>query len=385
MDDSFTLQLEPINSIRSEKQYIQEIENLRSENFGLKTENARLKHNPFSNNEYEKTLVETKTVIENLQQQKNILVARVNELEAILRNTETHNFDEKDLSIKMRNENIDLKEENSRLMKHIENLNKKLEQLEQENTNAKTQFMKREMEITREFETFEAKSKELRLLKDEVYMLRDDNKKYMQRVKEFHNVTLTLETQNQKMYNLEKMLADKTAEISKLKNEFDNEKENWEKNIKERNKIIDSNKHLYIEKMNERLNEIIELKKQVAASLKPENINISQGLQKELEALNIPTEPNKINASSVISKLIKIIYRNKNKIENLENESKMMNNLKQDRARFLNKETLELLDAFGKEFSGARSELNECQVYLEKKGSEIKELKREIFRLKRIA
>ena len=58
MEDSFTVQLEPINSIKTEKQYLETIENLRSENFALKTENARYRTNPLNSNiEFEKTLM----------------------------------------------------------------------------------------------------------------------------------------------------------------------------------------------------------------------------------------------------------------------------------------------------------------------------------------
>lgn len=376
MEDSFTLQLEPINSIRSEKQYIQEIENLRSENFGLKTENAQLKMNPLNSNiEFEKTLIETKTIIENLQNQKVILLNRVNELESILTNKETNKIEGNELSIKIRNENIDLSEENTRLIKHIENLNIKIDKLEKEIFISKSIFNKREFEIKREFDVFESKNKELKILKDEVYSLRSDNKKYMQSL---NDLNISLETQNQKIYNLEKKLHEKMAENENLKIIYEKEKEIWKNDIKERNKIIDSNKNLYIEKMNEKLNEIIELKTN-------SNIKINGNLENALKSLNQPSNINKSNITNILSNLIKIISQYKRKSDNLENESKVMNEITERRSKFLNKETLELLEEFGKEFSGARTELNECQRYLEKKGTEIKELKRELFRLKRVA
>ena len=105
---------------------------------------------------------------------------RVSELENYLRTNQIEGIEGDELKIRLRNENIDLTEENSRLMKHIETLNRRLESSETNCSDAKAQFMKRELEIKRGFEEFEAKNNELRLLKEEVYTLRNDNKRYLE-------------------------------------------------------------------------------------------------------------------------------------------------------------------------------------------------------------
>ena len=306
---------------------------------------------------------------------------RVSELENYLRTNQIEGIEGDELKIRLRNENIDLTEENSRLMKHIETLNRRLESSETNCSDAKAQFMKRELEIKRGFEEFEAKNNELRLLKEEVYTLRNDNKRYLEGSKQLNSMNFDLEKKNKEIYDLEKKLNNKEIEYDNLKRSYEDlkivhqtEKKEMENEISKRNAIIDSNKKIYIDKMNEKLTEIIELKKERSGKLTTKVETALQNL--EVNTSNSP--------QSIIIELIKKLRGVNKKLANLENESKIIDPIKSNRSKYLNKETLDLIEELGKEFTGAHGELNVCQKYLEKKGTEIKELKKEIYRLQRV-
>lgn len=385
MEDSFTLQLEPINSVKSEKQYQQEIEHLQAENFGLKTENARLRHNPLTSNiEFEKTLLETKKIIENLQNQKLSHENKIRDLQNILNTKESNILENNERNINIRNQNLDLSEENTRLIKHIENLNNKLEILEKENQNSKNNFSKREMEIKREFDLFEMKNKEFSLLKDEVNKLRADNKKFMQNEEKNNALNFQIQEKDSQIYNLEKKvnLLNKEKEVlSNQKKTLENEKKNHAEELRKREDVIESNKKIYIEKMNERIEEIKELRN----NKNIKDANLSLKAENALKSMKIPHEINAGNIKIVINALLKKINQLKEKKETLENESKIMQGINNKRSSFLNKEAINAIREISKEFLDARSELTHCQDYLYRKNKEIKELKKENMNLKKIA
>ncbi|EQB62221.1 hypothetical protein NAPIS_ORF00202 [Vairimorpha apis BRL 01] len=139
MENSFSLQFNPLQQLKSVQDYEKEIERLMNENFQIKHELSYYKNNPSYanvNEDIQKLLLDSKLSIDVLENENKTLTKQIEHLKELIRaNSQDKEKLRNDLE---NNKNISelrictLEEENQRLLNHIENLKQKNEKNIQE-------------------------------------------------------------------------------------------------------------------------------------------------------------------------------------------------------------------------------------------------------------
>lgn len=399
MEQSFSLEFNPLMNVKSVKDYEQEITRLRSENFELK---AKLTHVSERDN-LPKILYEQNEHFARLEQARNELAKQNEELqqkiEMILQEKAKiearYNAD-----IITGNERTSmLEDENKRLLLRLERTNKELmeyegfrgrfKELDELNNEYKAYIQNEEKK--HEQERFEY-ARQVEILQNRINeLMGEEDRKTADKSKEIMSLRQLLEAEVNKNKNNLLIITDLKKTI---KQEVDEKRERLneaERKIHSYNELIQKQQRegrIYqggMEKFGSILSEKLEnVRKKLAhiseSVIQLENAcNISADNQRFLERAKIKTrEPN-----GIVTSLKSIIGDTHRKLEVLKREARdatffAENSKKQHAAR-----TMKVLEDFRVQFAAAKEELLECRRYLEKKASENKELKNENSKLKR--
>jgi len=401
MEKSFSLAFNPLMNVKSVKEYEDEITQLKTENFNLK---SQLTHSEVPTN-IPKILYENKKQIEILEGEKTELqhaLENINQEKMMLENKYSQ-------EMVVGNEKMGLLEdENKRLVIRLEKLNKELEAAKSETHNNDEVNAMRNYIQSLQHQNEQTKYEYERKIEEMNIKFKDYQKTYENEI-------------NNKAFEIEGLKNKLEAECTKLKNStflINDLKCNLNTQIKEKSLVLEEkcayrdgievleknneNLLLKIKNLNEYLEKMQKERKNLldgvehfksiilgkVNSLATDTVEISERLLRLKKACYISDE-NKMFFRriglrySCINEII-TFFREKNfeaqkKVELFKkeaNDAKATNS-----SNKMDKKLVEILKQFREQFSEAKTELFACKKYLEKKAEEIKALKIENARL----
>ena len=394
---SFTMQFNPINEIRTAKDIENEIQELRSENFTLKHQISVMRQNPASNKEIENVLMSNREIIKSLELRNQELA---NELENF-----RNNFFSKNENLKS------LTEENQRLLNYIEVLNTKNEEKSEEVVKIQRFYEEKIQKLEKNTEFLTAETSEIKVLKDEIFKLRTENKDYLKRFKEMGDLRKEVEKNMSQIYELEKECESKDSNIEQIKNEykklleinrnlsteieedrnskkeisklrvefsekFDKEIQREQKKFESKFKEILLRSESKLKKIDESVKDLENLADEIANNGGNKKIVLPKKIKDKIKQFGFE-EPLKISMlTNIFKNLIIYIKEIEDNLYKKESELKDMKAFKTGRKS--DGKTMALLEEFHKEFESARQELLECQEFIIEKGVQNKELRKEM-------
>lgn len=392
-------------NVKSVKDYEQEIEQLRAENFELKT---RLTHAPGGDN-IPKILYEQSEQFTRLEQAREELARQNEELRQALNRLSQEKLElEKGYNngLLANSERMGLLEdENKRLLLRLERSNKEISEAEQLKgllreserlnneyksyiQNAECKWEQERFEHKREIESLQSRTSEIRAAYErqisdkasEVMNLRKVLDAEINRNKSNSLIitdlktTLSNELRNKENLNKElermKELGHKASEMEEYIQNQKREGQVYLAGMEKLKKIV-TEKLLSILKKLDLLSEMVQdLSK--TSTLSPEN-------QRFLQKLKVTPGP----INNVVMGFRTILKEAYSKIDVLKREAKDATFFAESNRRQQTTKVVRVLEEFKVQFSAAKSELLECRKYLEKKALENKELRSENARLKK--
>lgn len=343
MDQTYDQAFRPIFKIKTAKEYEEEIEQLRSENFNLKSKMAQSTEHKQNGNsdDYTKVLIDAKTSINILENENENLKHQNENLKNQIENLKSYVKNGNDFEL--------LQEENIKLVKYVEKLNEdfnkernKLEHVENEKNN----FYNELCDLKEEMGNYEELKNELMEMKNRNIQNENEYKRFKEQLSLEYETNLRIEKQ--------KLSGEYDDKINKITNEFEALKGSYnalkEQNLQYKNQINHGNAQFNI---------ISNENKALKVQLENDNNKYKEILERDdiqkksnilkIESLNEQLKKEKIKNEELLS-LNQLLEEENNVIKNnIENDS---DKLRSD-FNMLKKENLHLL----KEISRCKNEI----------------------------
>ncbi|KAF7682521.1 hypothetical protein TCON_2256 [Astathelohania contejeani] len=421
MDHSFSLQFNPINNVKTIKQYESELECLKTENFDLKHQLAQYKTN-LREPELRQLLVDAQRSIQFLETERDQLQQRLSQERSEARAVSEQLEELRRVNAGLEDRQGMLETENAKLLQYVEQQNGQINQLSNDNRNM-CEYLDRQKQGLGEqktlFENMHSENQRLRkeiedLIREKEEIIRNNEGFLKEKENLISRINALIEERN-------KLLNEKT------KREEENKKA-WENRNKEYNRII-NNKEENIKALQKLLEEKesrspnIEILERELKNAKDMNYTKEKDLERLIRIRNedlnnirryvnmIENESNIIykkvglfkdktqiskenrlllrrlniqgsNVNELIKGFNKIYSELVDKIRVMEKEIGEITYFAENNKNVIHSKTMKMLDGFTVEFNKARRELEECKRYLIKKGRENKELKNNLGTLK---
>ncbi len=392
MENSFSLDFNPISTVKSVKDYEREINQLRAENFELKTRIAHSSTFP-PNNNISKVLYEQNEKFSQLEIEKKNLEAQIEELKNAYNALKQENVyinDKYTQEIAINNEKIGLLEdENKRHIVRMEKFSKelneipiyknKIQEMERENCNYKGFIEGLESEIGQLKQEYNQRMSEYEM---NIRAVQEEFEKKSMKEKEYLG----------EIERLNKTISYERAELNNNKNVIEDLKNKLNKETKEKEEILLLNKKSKEILLKETQNYLFGMGKfkQIISGklmgLGERLTKIEYNLSRNIEKIVISNENflfiKKLGLegkcfNDILVKTKQIIEDAHSKINLYKNEIKETRYFINNNKKLLNDNVIKLLEDFKIQFNEAKDELLVCKKYLIKKAEENKLLKNE--------
>lgn len=278
-DQSFSLQFNPLQRIKSVKDYEREIEELRNENFGLKHQLSHYRGATAGNiqEDIQRLLLDSKKSIDILEGENEALNKQIENMQEAIR---TSNEEKAEVERRLTNSTHEyagkismLEDENNRLLKHLENVNEANSRLRAENKNVVEEQKRYIDEILRERDVqFE---KEISSYKNALLNCNKEKEQIAYELERRRDESGSRTSQLQKLVeDLENRIKMKDSEVERMKKYYEDREKEYEAVCRQR-----QSDEMYLREMSE--NYTRETKEKQELALRNED------LRREVEELKM--------------------------------------------------------------------------------------------------
>ncbi|KAI5168661.1 hypothetical protein PAEPH01_0314 [Pancytospora epiphaga] len=402
MENSFSLEFNPLTNVRAVKEYEEEIQRLKREVFELKTRLTHTSSHPAAEN-FPKLLYEQNERLAQVSQEKLSAEKQLEETRAMLNQTAQDKMlieNKYNQDIFAANDKIALLEdENKRLLLRIEKLVKEAQDI----GGLRTSNQELEVACTNYKNFINNLESQLEQTK---YEFNKQIQEYEGRLEEMRQYGQT--DANNKRYEVESLRKQLEKEVSSNKNNqliINDLKETASSEIKERNRLqkelnaVESKQNTMEHRISKECEAFVSGMGRFKTLMKEKLDGINRGMEALDTRLDVVLQKTVLSAENIaFVTRMKIVYESYDdlvrgfkgiiselfkKTELFKKEASDATFFAENNQKHMENKTLKLLEEFHKQFSEAKTELSFCKKYLVKKSEENKNLKNENIRLLR--